>query len=106
MDPQWVKDAKQFAMDLTGLSQDALHIYVGLLVLLGVCALLRRPLGSWLPWVAVLVVALVGESFDLRFDLARNGHWRWQESVHDLLNTMFWPTLLTVLAKLRVVRTA
>jgi len=34
---------------LLGLPKDALHIYAGLVVFLATAALLRRPLGSWVP---------------------------------------------------------
>lgn len=83
----------------TGLSRDALHIYVGLGVLLVSAALMRRPLGSLLPWLAVLAAACAGEALDLRDDLRTMTTWAWQASAHDLWNTLFWPTVLTLLAR-------
>jgi hypothetical protein len=82
-----------------GLSKDALHIYVGLLVFLAAAALLRRPLGSSIPLAMVLVVACVGEIFDARDDIADLGCWRAGASMHDIVNTMFWPAVLFALAR-------
>ena len=96
---------KVWLMAHTHLAQDALHVYVGLLVLVGACMLLRRPLGSLLPLLLVLAAALAGEALDMRIELAKAGQWNWRESVHDVLNTMFWPVLLALLARLRWLRT-
>jgi len=83
----------------TGLAMDALHIYVGLAVLFGAAALLRRPLGSWLPWLAVVLAACAGEVLDVRDDMRVLGYWQWQASVHDIWNTLFWPTTLVIMAR-------
>jgi hypothetical protein len=83
----------------TGLSRDALHIYLGLAVLLLSVALLRKPLRSFIPWGVVWVVSILGELLDMRDDFVVYGYWRWDASVHDVLNTMFWPTVLMLLAR-------
>lgn len=85
----------------TGLSRDALHIYVGLGVYLLTLAVSRRPLRSLLPWLLVLGVAVAGECVDRHDDLLTIGHWRRMESLHDLVNTAFWPTVLMLLARVR-----
>lgn len=83
----------------TGLSRDALHIYLGLAVLLLAVALLRKPLRSLVPWGVVWVVSILGELLDMRDDFVVYGYWRWDASVHDVLNTMFWPSVLMLLAR-------
>lgn len=83
----------------TGLERDALHIYVGLVVFFMVAIAFKKTLRSPLPWLAVLLVAIVGELFDLRDDLAMVGHWRWKDSLHDIINTQFWPAVLCLLAR-------
>lgn len=105
MDPQFFTEAKVWLIGTTNLAQDALHVYVGMLVLVAGCLALRRPLGALLPLLLVLVAALAGEALDLRHELVKVGHWNWRESVHDVLNTIFWPLLLTLLARLRWLRT-
>jgi hypothetical protein len=49
----------------------------------------------------VLVVAVCGELVDLADDLVTLGHWRWHASLHDIVNTSFWPAVLTALSRLR-----
>lgn len=89
-------------IEITGLSRDALHIYVGLGVLLIAAGLLRRPLHSVVPWLLVLAVACVGELGDMHDNISGMGFWMWEASLHDLLNTLFWPTVLCALARYQV----
>ncbi|MFA5941840.1 MAG: hypothetical protein WC809_21025 [Sinimarinibacterium sp.] len=91
--------AKLAVASFTGLEKDALHIYVGLGVFFAIAVLSRRSARSILPWLAVLVVALFGEAMDLRDGLMGLGAWHWTDSVHDILNTLFWPTILVVLGR-------
>ena len=91
--------AKQAIQAWTGLEKDALHIYIGLAVFLGSALLSRRTVRSPLPWLAALIVALVGEALDLRDGLMGFGHWLWTDSAHDILNTLFWPTVLAMLGR-------
>ena len=82
-----------------GLSKDALHVYVGLIVFLIAAAIARQGLRSTGAVIAVLVVAVLGEIFDIRDNLTRFGVWRLGASVHDIVNTLFWPTALWLLAR-------
>jgi uncharacterized membrane-anchored protein len=94
-----VQAAKLAIVAATGLSKDALHIYVGLSVFLTVAAISKRRPSSWLPWLAVLLVAMLGEVMDMRDDLLSLGYWRWSASLHDIVNTVFWPSVLLVFAR-------
>jgi hypothetical protein len=91
--------AKLWLVDNTHLAKDALHIYVGLILLFGAVALFRWPLSSWKPWAVVLAATLLGEAWDmldrLRTGVAQfpPGNWK------DVWNTLFWPTVLTLLAR-------
>ena len=89
-----VQTAKLAVVAATGLAKDALHIYVGLAVFLLVLALWPGPRRTWRPLLIVLLVAVGGEFLDLRDDLASLGYWRWSASLHDVLNTAFWPAVL------------
>ncbi len=84
-----------------GLSKDALHIYVGLTVFLVSAMLLKKPLRSIGPWLAVLAIAITGELLDMRDDILSLGHWRYMASMHDIINTLFWPTILMLVARLK-----
>jgi hypothetical protein len=94
-----VQSFKLAVVDATGLSKDALHIYVGLIVWLLSAALWRKSVASPKPWFAALLVAVVVEAFDAFDDWVQLGRWRTGASLHDILNTMFWPTVLTLLAR-------
>ena len=91
--------AKLWLMHATGLSKDALHVYVGLALFLGTALALRRGIRSWKPWAVVAVAALAGEAWDLRDSIAQQtaidlaGNWK------DVWNTLFWPSVLLFLAR-------
>jgi hypothetical protein len=83
----------------TGLSKDALHIYAGLAVFLAAAVILRTSPGSAIPWLVVLAVALTGELLDMCDDITHLGYWRWRMGLHDLFNTVFWPTVFWLLVR-------
>ncbi len=103
METSTAQAIKLAIVQTTGLPKDALHIYVGLTVLLTVAAILRKPLRSIAPWLVVLIVALSGELIDMRDDIASLGYWRWGASLHDVLNTIFWPSVILVLARCGII---
>lgn len=90
-----VQAAKLAIVAFTGLAKDALHIYVGLAVFLLILALWPGSRRTWWPLLLVLLVAVGGELLDLLDDLASLGYWRWGASLHDVLNTAFWPAALS-----------
>jgi len=55
------------------LSKDALHIHVGLAVLLMTAAILRKPVRSIGPWLFVFTLAVVGNLVDMRDDITSLG---------------------------------
>lgn len=91
--------AKLWLVQHTGLAKDALHIYVALTLFLGVALLFRWRLASWRPWLVVLAAALIGEAWDIHDRIANHiridlwGDW------HDIWNTMFWPSVILLLAR-------
>jgi hypothetical protein len=93
------QQAKTALVQLLGLPRDALHIYVGLALFLGTAALLRRPLGGWLPIAAVVAAALAGEAWDLIETRAAGARVHWDRTWHDVWNTCFWPAILFLLAR-------
>lgn len=93
------QQVKSALVHLLGLPKDALHIYVGLAIFLAAAALLRRPLGSWVPIAAVVAAALIGEAWDLAETRAAGARAHWDRNWHDVWNTCFWPATLFVLAR-------
>ena len=99
MDPTITQAVKQLIVLTVGLSRDALHVYVGLAVLLVMALVLRKQLSSLIPLGIVCFVAILGEVVDIRDDLSTIGYWRLGASMHDIVNTVFWPTVLTMFHK-------
>jgi len=97
-----VQSIKLAIISTTGLSKDALHIHAGLAIFFIAAVVLRKLLRSIVPWLLVLALAIVGELVDMRDDSLSFGYWRWDASVHDILNTLFWPSVLLLLARFSV----
>jgi hypothetical protein len=90
---------KWFAGQL-GLEKDALHIYVAFLIQLGAAWALKRPLGSWVPWLCVLAAALFNEFLDIWFgEEMQVKRWQVDGAIHDMINTMILPTALLFLSR-------
>ncbi|HEY0627342.1 MAG TPA: hypothetical protein VGD10_11490 [Allosphingosinicella sp.] len=94
-----LQSAKVVVMEATQLGKDALHIYVGLGVMLLVVIAFRKSLRDWQPIAAVLLVALAGEIWDVVDTFAHGGRPKWNANWKDVWNTMFWPTILFLLAR-------
>jgi hypothetical protein len=85
--------------EFIGLSKDALHVHLGLLVFLLAMVIFRRSAASLVPWACVLALQVGNELIDtfhwyngvLEFNLAG--------SLKDMVNTMLWPTLILLLAR-------
>lgn len=93
------QEAKNWLVELLGLSRDATHIYVGMTVFLLVAILFRLPLRDWRPLAAVVLVAIAGEVWDLFERLTPTREPFWAASWHDLWNTCFWPLMLFLVAR-------
>ena len=94
-----LQQTKFFIVNHVHLAKDALHIYVALVLFLGSAALFRWPLKSWRPWLLVLIAALIGEAWDLRDSLVYHTRIELGGNLKDILNTIFWPTVLVLLAR-------
>lgn len=100
MSPSILQAGKGWLVDHIGLARDALHIYVALGLFFGACWLLRRPVRSWKPWAVVLVAALGGEAWDLRDSIVYRTPVDLAANWHDIWNTLFWPSVIVLLARL------
>ena len=94
-----VQAIKLFLLQLTGLSRDALHVYAGMIVFLLSAALFKKKLLSHVPWLVVVAVACCMEALDARDDMHLFGHWRVGESIHDIINTIIWPTVIFLICR-------
>jgi hypothetical protein len=91
--------AKLWLVGHLDLAKDALHIYVALTLFFGAALLFRWPLRSWKPWLVVLAAALIGEGWDLRDSLVYHTRILPWANVKDVINTIFWPSVILLLAR-------
>ena len=66
------------------------HTYVGLGIWLGVAVVMRRPLASRLPLIAVIAAESGNELYDYLFRRS----WNWHDTQGDMIATWFWPFVL------------
>ncbi|WP_206485095.1 hypothetical protein [Thalassotalea sp. G2M2-11] len=90
---------KLIILDLVDLSRDAIHIHIGLAVFLLAIIFWRRQQVDLWALVPVFLIACLMEALDLRDDLATFGYLRWSASLHDVINTVFWPTIAVITSK-------
>ncbi len=90
---------KIYLSEISGLSQDALHIYLALGMQLAAALALRRPISHPLPWLCVLAVLVANEAADLFAERGRLREWQVLGGLRDLWNTMALPTMLLLLAR-------
>lgn len=83
------------------ISHDSLHILVGVLLLIALGLLLRRPLTSWRPWLWLLAAALWNETVDLWIERWPDPGMQLGEGAKDLLLTLAVPTILMWAARSR-----
>lgn len=84
-------------VDYVGLTNDAMHIHGSILILFVSAIILRRRPDSIWCWLIVLAAELFNEYADLK-GLAP-GEASVDASVHDLYNTMLWPTVILILGR-------
>ena len=78
--------------DGTGASDSLLHVHAGLAVLFLARIVTRRSLATPVPFLVVVAAELANELLDrLAF-----GAWRWEDTLLDIVNTLFWPFVLMI----------
>lgn len=90
---------KTVISEASGLSMDALHVHAGIGLQLVAALLLRRWIGSIVPWLAVLAALLLNEWSDLAHEVWHDRAMQYEAAWTDTWNTMLQPTLLLLLAR-------
>ena len=93
------QQGKLWLTNLTGLSKDALHVYIGLLILIGAARLCKWRIGDWRPWLVVAAFAVAGEVWDMRDVIVGGSTPDLAANWHDIWNTCLWPAALSLLAR-------
>ena len=92
---------KLFIEHASGVSMDALHVIAGFVIFVIASRMLRCSLASPLPWLALLMLELGNEAYDLRVELWPDIASQLGEAAKDILLTMALPTLVACLARWR-----
>ena len=92
---------KTFIEHAFGFSHNALHVEAGVCLQIIFAFAMRRSLGSWRPWLVVLVLQIANEWSDLTYERWPDLAMQLGESAKDLLLTMFLPTALLCLVRLQ-----
>ena len=90
--------AKQEIAGFLGASEDLLHLHAGLLIFFAAALLVRRRMRSRVPIALVYAFAIGNELIDAMSPGSSTSQW---EPAVDILNTVFWPTMLFLLARRR-----
>lgn len=85
--------------ELLGITKDALHIHIGLAIFLAVALVFRRSLASWVPWLALFAFELANELMDIFHVHEGVIGFEFGDSLKDILNTMFWPSIVLIVAR-------
>ena len=93
--------AKLMIEHASGISMDALHVLVGVLLQLLFAAVLRTSLKSWWPWLVLLALLLMNEAGDLWVERWPVPAMQFGEGLKDVALTMLLPTVLLLAARLR-----
>ena len=97
------QEFKLIVVNMLGLSKDAIHIYLGLTVFFLAVALWKKGRINLAAVLPVLILAIGMESIDLYDNYRSIGSMYWLNSLHDIINTNFWPTVIVLLARFRYI---
>ena len=92
---------KLFAAHSTGISMDALHVILGVVLQLLIALFFRSSVARPMPLLAVLALELVNEANDFRVEIWPDPGMQFGEAVKDVVLTMFIPTLIFLVARRR-----
>lgn len=94
--PEWYHSVTVWIARVSGLSDPILHIHAGLAVLLVARVISGRNLGSFIPFLFVVLAEAGNEVLDYM----TNG-WRAADTASDIVNTLFWPFVISLAVRLR-----
>ncbi len=101
MNTSTYQNLKLQIVDFIGLSKDAIHIHIGPAAFVATIILWKKAKVTPICLIPVLLLAMGMESVDLYDDYKSVGYMRWSNSIHDMINTLFWPVLIVLFFKFR-----
>lgn len=92
---------KLFIEHSVSIGHDSLHVIAGVVLLLALALITRRPISAWRPWFWLLALTLWNETVDLWVEVWPDPGQQYGEGAKDILLTMLLPTLLVMAARYR-----
>jgi hypothetical protein len=106
--PDWLslvasryEDSKVAFTNWAGISDPELHVHLGLSVFVATMILGRLSARSPWPLLATIMAEGINEYLGMRF----TGSWNWPDTRYDIMYTLFWPIILFLAARLKLIRT-
>ena len=90
---------KLFVERSTGVSMDALHLVLGVMLFFTAAWVLRTTVDRWRPLLVVLAVELINEVMDFRAEIWPDFGMQAGEGARDVMLTMAVPTLIFLVAR-------
>ncbi len=87
---QWIGDG-------TGAPDSLLHVHAGMAILILARVATGRSLSTPIPLAIVALAELTNEILDR----INHGSWLWPDTISDVINTLFWPTVIMIGLRLR-----
>jgi cell shape-determining protein MreD len=81
----------------SGLTDKMVHVHVGMAIFLCAQVVLRTRRGS----IDALLIVLVAEAFNEMMDRMYFGSWRIDDTIGDVVATLFWPTMFVLVSRFR-----
>ena len=97
METSTYQSLKIVISNVIDLSKDAIHIHIGLVVFFMAAVLWKKGRIEFICLLPVIIIAALMELLDLHDDFIALGYMRWSASLHDIINTLFWPIIIVVL---------
>lgn len=92
---EWYHSVTVWIANVSGLSDPVLHIHAGLAVLLVARIVSGRDLGSFIPFLFVVLAEAANEILDYMMS-----GWRPVDTASDIINTLFWPFVVSLVVRL------
>lgn len=94
--PQVYHDLIENIANMTGMTDAMLHVHAGLAILLVVRLIHGGSLGTFVPFMAVVVLEAANETMDY----FQSGM-LWRDTLTDVAYTLLWPFLISLVVRLR-----
>lgn len=92
---KWWGSTKDQIEQFLGLSPDAMHIHLSVLIFIIWTVILRTRYEDWRPWALTFLVECLNETIDMS-QAGGSLDANWAATRHDVVNTMIAPTLILV----------